>query len=759
MNAFGKSQSLKRVEDVRFLTGQGRYIDDTAPKGALTAYFLRSPVAHADFKRPDLRAASALPGVAGIFTVEDLEAAGLRTGLTAELLATAAGPGAAPERPILARGTVRFVGEAVALVVADTMAAARDAAEAVGIDYRDREVHADYRAEGADIHAEAPGNVAFRWSVGGAKGTAAALRKAAHVVRLSVLHNRIIGTSIEPRGAWAEWVNGRLHVSVSGQGVWGLRNELATAFRIGRSKVRVTTPDVGGGFGMKGLTYPEYFAIAHAAKVTGRPVRWMSDRTEAMLTDTAGRDLVADVALAFDRNHKITGYHVKIQSNIGAYNSSFGQLIQSELFSKVFTGAYDISNGLLEVEGIYTNTAPVDAYRGAGRPEAMLTLERAMDAAVRQLGVDQWELRRKNLITTFPYRTPSRSVYDCGDFGRVLTRARAEADVAGFPARRAASEAAGKRRGIGVCYYIESILGDKNEFAEVEFAADGLVNLYVGTQSNGQGHETVYSQFLSDQTGIPLERIRVVQGDTDRIKWGGGTGGSRSVTVQSAATLKTVEAMVAAFTPFVAEQLGADTVSFAEGAFRAPGSNLVLTLTEAADKARAAGRADLLRHRTEAVLKARSFPNGCHVAEVEVDPETGETAVGRYTVVDDFGNLLNPTLVMGQIQGGVVQGLGQVLMESGIYDENGQLLTASFMDYAMPRAADAPFVAFSSEPVPTAMNPLGMKGCGEAGTVGGLAAISNAVLDALWGLGVRDVELPCSPQRVWGWIAATKGGG
>lgn len=759
MNAFGKSQSLKRLEDVRFLTGHGRYIDDTVPERALFAYFLRSPTAHADFRKPDFRAARKVPGVAGVFAIDDLEKAGLRAAMTTEIIDADSGKGAAPERPFLARGRVRFVGEAVALIVAETMEAAKDAAEAIEIDYRDRDVHVDYTSPGPVIHPEAPGNVAFDWQIGGAKGTDTAIRKAAHVVRMSIPHNRVIGNSMEPRGAWAEWADGRLHVSVSGQGVWTLRNHLATAFRLGRSKVRVTTPDVGGGFGMKGLIYPEYFAIAHAARATGRPVRWMSERTEAMLTDTAGRDLLAEIELAFDTDHRITAYRVNVLSNLGAYNSSFAQFIQSELFSKVFTGAYAIPNGHLRVKGIYTNTAPVDAYRGAGRPEAILTLERAMDMAARQLGTDPWELRRKNFITVFPYRTPSRSLYDCGDFPRVLGRARAEADAKGFPQRREKAAKAGKLRGMGTCYYIESILGDKNEFSEIEFAPDGLVNLYVGTQSNGQGHETVYSKFLADQTGIDIDRIRVIQGDSDRIKWGGGTGGSRSVTVQSTATLKTVEAMVAAFAPFIADQLGVKEVSFQDGSFRAPGSNIVVTLTEAADRARAAGRSDLLRHRAEAVLQARSFPNGCHVAEVEVDPETGAVDVVRYTVTDDFGNLLNPTLVQGQIHGGVAQGLGQALMENGVYDETGQLLSATFMDYAMPRAADVPFVDFSTEPVPTAMNPLGMKGCGEAGTVGALGAISNAVLDALWPLGVRDVSMPCSPQRVWAWIEEAKGKG
>jgi carbon-monoxide dehydrogenase large subunit len=446
---------------------------------------------------------------------------------------------------------------------------------------------------------------------------------------------------------------------------------------------------------------------------------------------------------------------VTLSSNLGAYNSMYAQEIQSELFAKVLTGVYDIPLAALSAKGVYTNTTPVDAYRGAGRPEAIYTIERLMDQAARQLGTDPLALREANFIRRFPYISATGETIDVGDFSRVLARARAEADLAGFPARRAESAARGKLRGLGLCCYIESILGDPSENARVEFAADGTVLLFVGTQSNGQGHETVYAKFLSDQTGIPFDLIRVIQGDSDRIARGGGTGGSRSVTVQSVATLATVEAMVSAFTAFLAAEL-ASGVTFDNGAFRAPGSNRTLTLVEAADLARQRGRNDLLVHETRATLPGRSYPNGAHLAEIEVDPQTGGTTVLRYTVTDDFGNLMNPKLAEGQVHGGVAQGIGQALTELSAHDDQGQLLTASFMDYALPRADDLPFIRFTVESVPSTANPLGMKGCGEAGTVGALAAIANAMRDALAPAGVTAVDMPFTPSRVWTWLAEAR---
>ncbi len=752
MTAFGKSQTTKRFEDVRFLTGGGRYLDDTVPDGALHAVFLRSPYAHADLLSLDVTDARAMPGVHAVLTAADLKAAKMRLDMVYERIELPrGGRGAKVTRPVLATDRVRFVGEPVAVVVAETLEQARDAAEAIIADYAERDVHLAVEPGGAVLHDDVPDNVVFDWHVGDAAAVKAAFARAAHVVRLPVHHNRVIANPMEPRGAYAEWADGRLHVAISAQGVWPLRDELARAFKLKPDQVRVTTPDVGGGFGMKAMGYPEYAVIAQAARATGRPVRWVAERTEGMLSDNGGRDLEALAEMAFDADRRILAYRVEVRSNLGAYSSNFAQFIQSELFAKVLTGSYDIPAAWLGCKGIFTNTCQIDAYRGAGRPEAIMTLERVMDMAARQLGADPWALRERNFIRKFPYRTPTGSRYDVGDFGRVLARVRGEADAEGFGLRRQKAAKAGKHRGMGIAYYIESILGDRKEAADIAFEADGSVSLMVGTQSNGQGHETVYAQFLSDRTGIPVEKIAVVQGDSDRIEWGGGTGGSRSVTVQSNATLGTVTQMIGAMTPFVAAELGVpeDDVAFDDGAFRAKGANRFLTMLDVAERARAAGRADLLRHRATKTLPARSFPNGCHVAEVEVDDATGQVSVVRYTVTDDFGNLMHPTLVEGQIHGGVAQGIGQALMEDAVYDASGQLLTATFMDYAMPRAEDVPFVAFTTESTPSTTNVFGMKGCGEAGTVGALAAVSNAVLDALWPMGVRHVDMPMSPHRVW----------
>ncbi|AWB48347.1 xanthine dehydrogenase [Gemmobacter aquarius] len=750
---FGSAQPLRRREDLRFLTGTGGYVDDIAPEDALYAYFVRADVAHADISAVDLSAARAAPGIHLVLAAPDLIAAGVKIGMEFETVTNRDGSeGAAPRRPVLANGRVRFVGEAVAMIVADSIAAARDAAELIDISSRDLPVTVSLVPGGPAIHPEAPGNIAFDWGLGQEAETEAAFAAAAHVVTTEVVHNRVIANSLEPRGAWAEWSGDRIHLCVNGQGVWGQKKELARTLGLPRDAVRVTNPDVGGGFGMKSFVYPEYACIAQAARMLGRPVRWMSERTEAMLTDNAGRDLIATAELAFDDALKITAYRVRLVSNLGAYNSGYAQAIQSELFAKVLTGVYDIPLAWLNAVGVYTNTAPVDAYRGAGRPEAILTIERAMDQAARQLGVDPFDLRQRNFICSFPYRSATGELIDVGDFDRVLDRAKTEADVAGFAGRRKTSEGKGLLRGLGLATYIESILGDAHETARLVLDEDGGATLYVGTQSNGQGHETVYARMVADQTGIDEALVRIVQGDSDRIAKGGGTGGSRSVTVQGTAIRGTVLQVVARFSAFLEETQQVEGVAFDGTVFGAPGSNLRLTLAEAADHARQKGRAELCDQSATIKLDGRSFPNGAHLAEVEIDPETGALTLDRYTVVDDFGTLIQPTLAIGQVHGGVAQGFGQAVTENGVYDDTGQLLTASFMDYAMPRASDLPFMAFTSEPTPSIMNPLGMKGCGEAGTVGALGAISNAVRDALAGRGVERVDMPFTPLRIWTWL-------
>ena len=755
---FGRAQGAGRREDIRFLTGKGRYVDDIAPSGALHAVFVRSLHAHGALRPPDLSAARAMPGVHLVLGHEDLRALGVDPVMKGARVKSALGMGAGPERPVLAHGAVRFVGEAAAVVIADSVEAAKDAAEAVDLEVDELAVSLGLTPGGPDIHADAPGNLAYTWEIGQASATDAAFVGAEHVITVDVVHNRIIVNAVEPRGAFAEWDGARLHLCVNGQGVWNQRNELARMLHLDRDAVRVTNPDVGGGFGMKAMTYPEYIVIAAAARTLGRPVRWISERGEGMLTDNAGRDLVARAELAFDADLRIRGYRVNLVSNLGAYNSQFGQPIQSELFSKVLTGVYDIKAAHLRAVGVYTNTTPVDAYRGAGRPEAILTLERAMDAAAVALGADPFDLRRRNFIVNFPYRSVVGEVIDCGDFNAVLDRARADGDVDGFTTRRADSAARGLLRGLGLAVYIEAILGDQSETARLTLDEGGGATLYVGTQSNGQGHETVYARMVAAQTGIDEALVRIVQGDSDAIPAGGGTGGSRSVTVQGTATRATTGAVIAAFGEFLGVEWGAQGVAFDGTAFGAPGTNLRLTLTEAADLARAQGRADLLDTSRHTTLDGRSFPNGAHLAEVEIDPQTGALTLARYTVADDFGTLIAPELAVGQVHGGIAQGFGQAVTEVAIYDDRGQLLSGSFMDYAMPRADDLPMIHFASVPVPTATNPLGMKGCGEAGTVGALGAISNAVRDALGSAGAGPIDMPFTPSRIWAALARAKGG-
>ena len=757
MEKFGKSQSVLRTEDDRFLTGEGNYIDDSTPSDSLYAYFFRSQVAHAKIVNLNVDDASGAAGVHGIFIAEDLENNGVKNDLVGVTVKNHDGTdGASPKRPLLAKERVRFVGEPIALVIANTIQNAKDAAELIEVDYDDLPVSTELKKSKYTIHPEAPENVAFEWHLGDKNKTDAIFEKADKIVSMEVSNNRVIVNSMEPRGCYANWENERLHMSFSGQGVWTHKSFASDILGLRAEQIRVTNPDVGGGFGMKGMGYPEEFLVSFAAIKLKKPVRWMSERTEAMLSDNAGRDLKHFAELAFDRTNKIVAYRVFTCCNLGAYNSRFGQNIQTGLFAKVLMGAYDVQNTYLNVTGFYTNTTQVDAYRGAGRPEAIYLLERMMDRAARELKIDPLELRRINFIkkNNFPYKTSTGELIDVGDFDRVLSAAEKSADIKGFERRKKESKANGRLRGLGLCYYIESILGDPSEEAKVVFEEDGDVKIYVGTQSNGQGHETVFAQFLSDQTGIPAEKITVVQGDSDLIPHGGGTGGSRSVTVQNNATLATVDKVIQLFSQYLAEKLKVDVtdIEFDDITFRIRGSNFTPNMLEVAKMASDDQRSDLLTHSAKATLDARSFPNGAHFAEVEIDPDTGFIQVVRYSVVDDFGNLINPMLAEGQVHGGVAQGIGQALYEHVVFDEEGQLLTATFMDYGMPRAQDLPYYKFETECVPSTANIMGMKGCGEAGTVGALAAVANAVQDALWEIGVQQVDMPFTSEKIWSMI-------
>ncbi|MEM9147572.1 MAG: xanthine dehydrogenase family protein molybdopterin-binding subunit [Pseudomonadota bacterium] len=763
MSQFGLSQPVRRVEDTRFLTGTGGYVDDIAPEGARVAFFLRSPVAHARIAAIDVSAAREAEGVILVLTGADLDQTIQNDVAGARIPNRDGSMSARPVRPALATDVVRHVGECVACVIATDLASAKDAAELIDVDYDTLDAVTDgpeaLTPAQPVLHAEAPGNLCYDWGIGDEGATDTALAGAAHQVELSLINNRVVANPMEPRAACATWAEDHLTMVFNGQGVWNLKSELATALSLPDSQVTVRIPDVGGGFGMKSFTYPEHFVLAEAARRLGGSVKWISERGEGFLSDAAGRDQTTRMIAGFDTDHRMVALKIETVANLGAYCSGFGVYIASDLAARVLTGVYDLQTAFFGVKGAFTNTCPVDAYRGAGRPEAQYQLERLMDKAARVMGVDPIELRRRNFIRPeqFPYSTLVGETYDVGDFNRVLDRALVEGDYAGFAARRAESLGNGRYRGLGLCYYIESILGDPSEAATIAISED-MVELHVGTQSNGQGHETVYAQFLHERTGIPFERIRIVQGDSDRIAKGGGTGGSRSVTTQGTAINGASDALIQKMRPLAEEELevsGAD-LEWRDGAWHVAGTDRSVDLMRLADRARRTGRAELAAQHTRTEIPGRSYPNGCHMAEVEIDIETGETRCVRYCVVDDFGILMNPVLAEGQVHGGVAQGIGQAITEHVVFDEDGQLLSATFMDYAMPRADDVPWVAFHHEGTPSTANDIGMKGCGEAGTVGALAAVANAALDALWDQGVKQIDMPLTPQRVWSWLQSAK---
>ena len=766
MAKFGFSQSVRRVEDDRFLRGMGQYSDDINRPGQTHGVVVRSPHAHARITRVDTSAAAAAPGVVGIVTGRNLADAGVGGVLVALSVDNVDGTTTAqPERPILCTDVVRYVGDGVAFVVAETQAQAGDAAALVEVDYEplDATVETAEAAAGgrAEVHAEAPNNLAFDWGFGEDDATAAAVKNAAHVTRIDLINNRVVVNSMETRSMVASFdaATGKLTFESGTQGGWMINGWLAGAvLKCDEDKVRVITPDVGGGFGMKAFCYPEQGMVAWAARKFGRPVKWTAGRSESFISDTMGRDHVTHAELAFDADRRITGLRVETTANMGAYLSTFAPFIPTFAALKVLPGVYDVKMLHYRVKGVYTHTVPIDAYRGAGRPESIYLIERLIEQAARELGLDVAELRRKNFIpeAAMPFKTAAGEIYDTGRFEAVLDQAIAHADVAGFGARKAQSAARGKLRGIGMSYYIESTMGPPDEAADIRFADDGKVDVLVGTQSNGQGHETAYAQFVADQLGIDMADIRVVQGDTDLIPMGGGTGGSRSLTAEALAMDAAAKSVIERGAHYAAEVLEAAVgdIGFAAGEFSIAGTDRKIGILTLAAEAKAMakqpeGYEGGLDAREQISVENWTFPNGCHVAEVEIDPETGVTECVRYKIVDDFGRLLNPLLVEGQVHGGVVQGIGQALLERTVYDADGQLVTGSFMDYTMPRADDMPRMDFSNIEVPCANNPFGIKGCGEAGTVASPGAVMNAVADALAEKGVRRIDMPATPEIVW----------
>ncbi len=741
---FGIGQSVERVEDKRLASGNGCYTDDVRYENMAHGVTVRSPYGHARILSVDITAAQNMPGVLAVYTASDIAEYGPIPNLVP------LNPTAITPRFALNGDVVRFVGDPVAFVVAHTAQQAHDGAEAVMVDYEELPavVSMDEAISAPNIWPGIENNKAWDWQIGNGLETAAALESAAHVIKLRIVQNRVAPTSMEVRAAVGQYDATRgFTLNVGSQGVAGMRMQLAKQIlKIDPAQVRVITQDVGGGFGMKSFVFHEYILVLHAARDLGRPVKWTGSRSEAFLTDTHGRDLISDATLGLDKHGNFLALHVDTRANVGAYQATFGNAIQTVAGGKMIGGVYRIPCVHNQVRGIITNTAPTDAYRGAGRPEATFITERIIEAAAHQLGIAPDDIRRRNLLTPseLPHTSPTGCIYDVGNYPELLDAAIAKSGWSGFAARAADSESRGKIRGRGLCYYVEITAGGgTREDADVRFGHDGVLDVAVGTQSNGQGHETAYAQIMGDKLGIAMEKIRVVQGDTDRLDIGGGTGGSRSLHYGGAAVIEAAVGILEKAMPLAANDLSQTDIDYAQGVFTARGTNASVTLFELAQKY--PGKLDT-RGTYQVAKSTPTYPNGCHIAEVEIDRDTGVVQVVQYTVVDDFGNLVNPMLVQGQIHGGVAQGLGQALLENVVYGDGAQLLSGSFMDYGIPRADDMPDVDFQNIPYPNPNNPLGVKGCGEAGTIGAMPSIMNAISDALGG---AMIDMPATPEKVW----------
>lgn len=763
---FGIGQPVRRKEDVRFLTGAGRYTDDVNLPGQVHMAILRSPHAHARIVSMDLSAARAAPGVLLVLTGSDAEADGLgHCPLMAEIPAMAGTPALfCPPKPILAIGAVRLVGDAVALVVAETRTQALDALELIEVDYDPLPAITDTaRALDADapvIWPERGSNLCVQWSNGRKAETDAAFAAAHTTVSVELVQNRVVGNPMEPRvavGAWNAELE-RYELTSPTQGAVRVRDGLAQfVFKVPKEKLRVVSPDVGGGFGLRGKIFPESAMVLWAAKKLGRPVKWRADRSETFVSDPHGRDHVTTAEMAFDATGKALGLRVRTIASVGAYLMDFGPRIPTVAGARIAGTVYDLQAVNMEVRCAFTNTVPTDAYRGAGRPEIAYTIERLLDLGAGKLGLAKDEIRRRNYITPaqIPYTNCVGNVLDSGDFAGTQAMALDLADWAGFPARKAEAAARGKLRGIGIGYFIEASGGQPQEWARVSITPEGKARLVVGTFSHGQGHETAFAQIIHARLGIPFDDVELVQGDTDVVEQGFGTGGSRSSQMGGVATARASEAVLVKAKRIAAHLLeaAAADVELDGARFCVAGTDLGVSWAAVAAAANDASRlpAGETPGLDERVLYKRdsecNFPNGCHVAEVEVDPETGLLEVVRYACVDDVGNVINPMLVHGQSHGGIAQGLGQAVLEAVRYDpESGQFLTATFMDYAMPRAADLPPLEVGFNIVPTPVNELGVKGAGEGGACGAPPAIVSAACDAL---GVAHLDMPLTPERVW----------
>ena len=781
MTAAGIGARVARKEDRRFLTGKGRYVDDLNRPGQAHAVLVRSPHAHAELGAVDAAGALAAPGVLAVFTGADLAADGVGGLPCGWLIKNRDGSDMAePPHPVLARGKVRHVGDPVAMVVAGTRAQSRDAAEKVVVDYRPLEAIADTasacEAGRPQLHEAAANNTCYDWEFGDEAAVDEAFAGAAKVVSLDFVNQRLVANALEPRAAIGEYDpgDGRYTLYTSSQNPHVIRLLMCTAvLNLPETKVRVVSPDVGGGFGSKIYHYAEEALVTWAARKVGRPVKWTSERGEAFLSDAQGRDHVTRAELALDSEGRFLGLRTSTAANLGAYLSTFSTAIPTYFYAPLLAGVYTTPAIHCRVRGVFTNTVPVDAYRGAGRPEACYLVERIVDVAARETGLDPAEIRRRNFIprSAQPYATPVAMVYDDGDYAKNMEDCLVRADAAGFPARRAEAAARGKLRGLGLSAYIEACgaapsavagaLGARAglyEMATLRVNPSGSVSIVTGTHAHGQGHETTFAQLASDRLGLPLESIEVVHGDTDRIPFGMGTYGSRSLPVGGTALVRAMDKVVAKGRKIAAHALEAspDDVEFADGAFSVSGTDRSLTFAEVAGAAYVPHNYPL--EELEPGLEETAyfdppnftFPSGCYACEAEVDPDTGAVSIERFTAVDDFGVLINPNIVEGQVHGGLVQGIGQALLEGARYDPgSGQLLTGSYMDYCMPRADSAPGFDVATNETRSPTNPLGVRGCGEAGAIGAPPAVINAVCDALGELGIHHIDMPATPEAVW----------
>jgi aerobic carbon-monoxide dehydrogenase large subunit len=756
-------QSVPRTEDPKLLRGEGQFTDDLTLPNQAHAVMVRSVHAHGVIREIDTSEALDMPGVIAVLTGEDLkDYGGLPCGM--QVKSRDGTPLKKPARPSLVLDKVRFVGDPVACVIAETAAQAKDASEAVLVDIDPLPAVTTAR-EGAapsapELYDDVPGNVALDFHFGDEDATKAAFEKAAHVSRLDIRNNRVVVAAMEPRSALAEYdgASGRFTMRIGCQGAFGMRRQLAGLLKVEPDQVRVLTGNVGGSFGMKSFVYPEYICLFHAARALGRPVKWTDERSHSFLSDQQGRDNEVLGELALDAEGRFLAVRLNIHANLGGYMAGVGPNMSTNNTVKNITSVYRTPLIEISTKCVFTNTTVVSAYRGAGRPEANYYMERLIDTAAREMDIDRIEMRRRNHITPdqIPYKAPSGQTYDSGDFPAVLTHGLDFANWDGFGARKAESKARGQLRGIGVSNYLEVTAPVETEMGGIRFDDDGGVTIITGTLDYGQGHAAPFAQVLHSYLGIPFEKIRLLQGDSDELITGGGTGGSKSIMASGGAIVEASGVVIEKAKQVASHVLEAavEDIEFNAGNLIVAGTDRQISVLELAAELRQGlalpdGMPDSLDVRLDHGGVPSAFPNGCHVCEVEIDPETGHIKVDRYAMVNDFGVLVNPLMVEGQSHGGVVQGLGQALMEHVAYDEDGQMLSGSFMDYAMPRAGDVPSFGFGSHPVPATTNALGAKGCGEAGCAGAMPAVMNAIVDALSELGVNHVDMPATPERVW----------